>query len=105
MDLAALVFCIALTVLPGACEQPDDFPANWKDYVAKDMLEKFQGKQLRGFSDRNFQGDIQGVDKTLPPEQLQVGFNAAVSDRSKLWPGESSHYIIMQFEKKKYKPR
>ena len=71
-----------------ASEQQDDFPSNWRDYVAPAMLVKYQGRSSTGFSEKFFQGDIRGVDRDAPIEELEKGLNNAVSDINKRWPGK-----------------
>ena len=70
-------------------EKKDIFPSNWKDYIDPLMLEKYQGKPQLGFNDENyFQGDIRGVDKSIPIEDLKKGLNNAIANKDKRWPGE-----------------
>ena len=37
-------------------------PSNWKEYVSKDMLDKYYVKSLDGFLVSHFQGDVTGID-------------------------------------------
>ena len=70
-------------------EKQDIFPSNWKDYIDPLMLKKYQGKSQLGFSDEDyFQGDIRGVDKSIPIEDLKKGLNNAIANKDKRWPGE-----------------
>ena len=66
----------------------DTFPSNWKDYIDPIMLKKYQGKPQLGFSDKDyFPGDIRGVDKNIPPNDLKLGLNNVIANKDKRWPG------------------
>ena len=87
---------LLFTSVTKAAKKPiDDFPVNWRDYIAPDDLKRFLGKPFTGFSDRYFQGDLRGIDGNGPLDLLNGGcqLNSAISDESKRWTGENTCLI------------
>ncbi|XP_055338388.1 uncharacterized protein LOC129588249 [Paramacrobiotus metropolitanus] len=60
----------------------DDIPADWRDYVALDMLKSFPVKDR---SNGLLQGDIAGIDPSMVVNFGPTQFNA-VNDENLLWP-------------------